>query len=126
MLAASTSQMAETVARFVRTVELTKDRSQTVMINGQNFGADIPIMNDMKSLVFSRPSASEVLTPFGSDIYVTFDDAMTYKVPPTGLTILPLASQARTFKITAPSAIPAGWALYVLMTNRLYMVGVNL
>lgn len=126
MLGGMIGDLTAAVVRFEQLVDIGKDRTQTVMISmAQNFGADIAIPQPMKNAILARPTRSEQTTAFGSDIYFTIDNGESYKIPPTGMTIIPLGPDDRTFKITSPGTPPSNWACYIKFTNRDLNVGVN-
>ncbi len=126
-MAQAYGEVANTLAQLLMLVEQAKDRSATIMVNASNFGADIAIpQGNMKSMILSRPTASEIGTSFSSDLRVTLDTGPVFTIPQVGISIVPLAEQAKTFKITSAGTIPAGWAIYVDFTNRQYNPGENL
>ena len=133
MLQASFGQIAQDHARLINLVEQAKERGATVMVNGLSFGATRATPNgDMRSLVISRPSASELITAFPYNLQLQFDDDAMYQIPIKGMCVIALASHAKTFTITSPDAataaatVPGNWALYLRFTNREIQPGLNL
>jgi hypothetical protein len=126
MLGGMIGELTASVSRFQQLVELGKDRTQTVMVSSaQNFGATHNIPRDMKNAILARPTRSEQLSGFGSDLYFTIDGGESYKIPPTGMTIIPVGADDRTFTLTSPGVPPTNWAIWIKFTNRQLNVGVN-
>lgn len=128
MMAGMYGQTAQVLSTLQNLVELAGDRSAMALITFPgNFGADLPIPEgDMRSVIIPRPSLSEQATTFSTAIQITFDNNLSYQIKNPGITVVPIVSGTKTYKITAASNPSAGWALFLLFRNNPYNPVANL